>query len=154
MPTPRRLWDSCIVIGYLSGQQYIKTDCDQIIQQAERGELEIVVSTVASAEVAFLPHLSDSDSELKIQEFFSRKYVVIAAFDISVARIVRRLIRDYKNLDPPLKPADAIHIATALQWQIPIIETTDPDLLRLDGKEGNPRLIIRRPFYEGPGKLL
>ena len=150
MAVPRRLWDSCIVLGYLSGQKDIKSNCDQIIQQAQRGDLEIVVSTIVSAEVAYLPGLSPLDSELKIQEFFSRNYVIMAAFDISLTKTVRRLIREHKRL----KPSDAIHIATALQWQIPIIETTDPDLLNLSGKEGNPPLIIRRPRYEGPVKLL
>lgn len=149
MAVSRRLWDSCIVLGYLSGQQDIKTDCDQIIEQAERGELEIVVSIIASVEVAYLPGLSSSDSELKIQQFFSREYVIPVAVDISVAKTARRLIRDYYEL----KPSDAIHVATALQWQIPIIETTDPDLLELNGKEGNPPLIIRQPLYQGPGKL-
>lgn len=150
MAVPRRLWDSCIVLGYLSGQQDIKTDCEQIIEQAERGELEIMVSTIASAEVAYLPGLSSSDSELKIQEFFSRGYVIPAAFDISLTKTVRRLIREYQGL----KPLDAIHIATALQWQIPIIETTDPGLLALNGKEGSPKLVIRPPLYQGPVKLL
>lgn len=149
MAVSRRLWDSCIVLGYLSGQQDIKTDCDQIIEQAERGELEIVVSIIASVEAAYLSGLSPSDSESKIQEFFSREYVIPVAVDISVAKTARRLIRDYYGLEPP----DAIHIATALQWQIPIIETTDSYLLELNGKEGNPPLIIRRPLYQGPGKL-
>lgn len=149
MAISRRLWDASIVLGYLSGQQDIKADCEQIIQQAERGEWEIVVSTIAHAEVAFLRGLSPSDSESKIQEFFSRGYVINAAFDVSLTKIVRRLIREHKGLKPP----DAIYIATALQWQIPIIETTDPDLLALNGKEGSPKLVIRRPLYEGPVKL-
>ncbi len=149
MVVPRRLWDSCVVLGYLSGQKEIKTDCDGIIGQAERGEMEIVVSTIAQAEVAYLSGLSASDAEAKIQEFFSRRYIITAAFDISLTKTVRRLIRDHKGLDP----SDAIHLATALQWQIPVIETTDADLLKLDGKEGNPKLVIRRPTYQGPGKL-
>ncbi len=146
---PRRLWDSCVVLGYLSGQEDIRNNCDLIIGQAERGELEIVVSTIAQAEVAYLTGLPASDAEAKIQEFFSRRYIVTGAFDISLTKTVRRLIREHKGL----RPADAIHVATALQWEIPIIETTDPDLLRLNGKEGNPKLIIRLPTHEGPAKL-
>ena len=149
MVVPRRLWDSCVILGYLSGQHDIKANCEQIIEQAEREELEIVVSTIAQAEVAYLQGLSGSGSELKIDEFFSRKYVINAAYDIPLARIARRLIRDHHGL----KPTDAIHVATALHWKIPIIETTDTDLLDLEEKEGNPPLIIRRPLYQGPRKL-
>lgn len=152
MAIPRRLWDSCVILGYLSGQKDIKTDCEQIIQQCERGELEIATSTLAQAEVAYIQGLSPQESEALILDFFSRKYVIPIAFDIAVARTARRLIRAYKN--HKLKPADAVHIATAIQWNLPIIETMDPGLLALSKKEGNPSLIIRRPRYEGPAKLL
>jgi len=146
MPVPRRLWDSNLVLSYLSGDTQAQPDCDLIIEQAKNGQLELVVSTIALAEVAFLQGLSDSDSEAKIQEFFSRDYIIPASYDITVARMARRLIRTYR---PNFKPPDAVHMATALLWRIPILETTDPDLLRLDRKEGNPPLIIRKPKYEG-----
>lgn len=146
MVVPRRLWDACIVLAYLSGDQQVDPDCGLIISQAAQGELEIMVSTIAEAEVAYLPGISGADSEAKIREFFSREYVVVASFDSPVARIVRRLVRDH---GPGLRAADAVHMATALQWHIPILETIDPDLLKLDGKEGNPPLIIRRPLYQG-----
>lgn len=145
----RRLWDSCVVLGYLSGQREIKSDCDLIVAQAERGELEIVVSTIAQAEVAYLSGLQADEAEARIVEFFSQRYIVTAAFDISLTKTVRRLIREYKGL----KPFDAIHVATALQWQIPIMETTDADLLKMNINEGIPKLIIRPPAYQGPAKL-
>lgn len=150
MQIPRRLWDSSVIIGYLTGQVDIKTDCDQIIEQAERGELEIVVSTIAQGDVAYIPGKSVVESESLIQEFFSRRYIVTAAVDIPLVRIVRRLIREH---GAGLAAFDAIHVATAIQHKVPIIETTDPHLLRLDGKEGNPKIIIRRPKYQGPVKL-
>lgn len=147
MAVPRRLWDACVVLAYLSGDTQVKPACDLIINQAESRQLEIVVSTIAEAEVAYLPGLSIEDSEAKIREFFSREYIVVVSYDSPIARIARRLIRNYR---PGLKPADAVHMATALQWRIPILETIDPDLLKLDGKEGNPPIIIRKPLYQGP----
>lgn len=150
MAVSRRLWDSNLVLSYLSGDTKVQPDCDLIIEQAKGRQLELVVSTIALAEVAFLKGLSDSDSEAKIQEFFSRDYIVPVLYDITVAKIARGLIRTYR---PGFKPADAVHMATALLWQIPILETTDPDLLRLDRKEGNPPLIIRAPKYEGSQPL-
>ena len=145
MPVAHRLWDSNVVIGYLAGYEALTPDCPLIIDQAGRGEIEIVVSVMATIEAAYLVGISDPDSESLIQEFFSRDYIIPVAIDAPVASIARRLIRTYRDLQPP----DAAHIATAIQWHVPVIETTDPDLLRLDGLEGEPRITIRRPLYEG-----
>ncbi len=144
----QRLWDANVVLDYLSGNQNVQPDCDLILNQAQQGQIEIVVSTIAEAEVAYLPGLSPADSEAKIREFFSRDYIVIATFDspiARIARIARRLIRDYKGL----RSADAVHWATAVRFHIPILETTDPDLLKHTGKEGNPSVIIQKPTYQG-----
>ena len=54
MPVARRLWDSCVVIGYLAGYEDLKPECPLIIEQAERGEIQIVVSAMATIEVAYL----------------------------------------------------------------------------------------------------
>lgn len=154
MPAQRRLWDSSVIIGYLAGQDDLKDACENIIASAERGDVEIVIATMAMTEVAYLEGLSDEESETKISEFFSRNYIIPVAIDTRVAAIARRLIRKYRT-GPKLKPPDAEHLATAMQWQIPVLETTDPDLLRLDGLERfeghqeNPVITIRRPFYEG-----
>ena len=141
MPGPRRLWCSCVIIGYLAGEDALKEVCPRIIEQAARGEAEIIVSTVAMAEVAYLKGMDVDDSERRIQEFFARDYVVPVAVDPTVARTARRHIREYA-----LKPLDAIHLATAAVWRIPTLETTDPDLLNLSRQVGNPLITIRRPL--------
>ncbi len=152
MPVPRRLWDSCIVIGYLAGYEDLKPNCPLIIEQAERGELEIVVSVIATIEAAYLEGYSDPDSEALIQEFFSRDYIVPVGIEAPVAPIARGLVRRYRH-ELRLEPPDAAHLATAIQWNIPLIETTDPDLLRLNEREGNPLIRIRKPLYEGPQRM-
>ena len=149
MPGPRRLWDSSVVIGYLAGQADIADACGNIISRAEKGELEIVVSALATIEVAYLEGMDDQTSESMIRDLFSRDYIIPVAIDVHVAAIARGLVRKYKT-GPKLKPPDAAHLASAIQWKIPVLETTDPDLLRLDGFEGSPAIIIRRPLYEGP----
>ena len=152
MATPRRLWDSSVVIGYLAGSPEVAEDSTLIIEQAEQGELEIVVSAMATIEVAYLEGLDDQDSEAKIREFFSRSYIIPVSIDVRIASIARDLVRR-RRTGPKIKPPDAAHLATAIQWDIPLIETTDPDLLRLDGLEGSPPVTIRRPLYEGPQRL-
>jgi len=164
MDVPVRLWDSTVVLAYLGGQANAMPDCELIIQQCGRGELLLYVSTIAQSEVAFLRGYTNEQSEAKVREFFSRPYVKTLLCDIEVARESRRLIRLYKSatsneapfcpscgrrMQGSLKPFDAVHMASALVHNVPILETYDPDLLKLDGKEGNPPLIIRKPLYEG-----
>ncbi len=148
MPPARRLWDSCIVIGYLAGYPALREQCELIIEAAKRGELEIVVSALAMVEAAYLTGYSDSDAEDRIREFFGRRYVVPVQIDAPVAAIARDLIRRHRNTRK-IGPEDATHLATAIQWKIPIIETTDDDLLRFDKVEGSPLITVREPLYEG-----
>jgi predicted nucleic acid-binding protein len=150
MPPVRRVWDSCTIINYLAGRQ-VAADCQFIINQAERGELEIVVSAFAEAEVVKLDGELQQDSEELIREFFGRNYIIRAALDIPVAALVRELVRNNKGL----KPYDAIHIATALHHKIPILETYDERMIKLgSGKSGSLPLIIRNPTFEGMRPLL
>jgi predicted nucleic acid-binding protein len=151
MAIPRRLWDSDVILAYLGGDTSLSTACDSIIRQAEQGKLEIAVSAITQAEVAYLKGTSDDDSEAKILEFFSRKYIVPIAYETKVAGIARGLIRKYS---PGFKPFDAIHLATALLWHIPLIETKDKKLISLSGKEGNPTpIIIRLPQHKGTATM-
>lgn len=80
---------SSVIIGYLAGQDELKDACQNIIASAERGELEIIVATMATVEVAYLEGLSDEDSELMIAELFSRDYVIPVSIDMRVAAIAR-----------------------------------------------------------------
>ena len=97
MPAQRRLWDSCVIIDYLVGRAGVAESCSNIIEQAERGEIEIVVSALATIEVAYLQGFDDQDSEAKIREFFGRSYIIPAAIDVRVASLARDLIRKYKG---------------------------------------------------------
>ena len=147
----RRLWDACTIIDYLAGTKRAEP-CRDYIGQVERevGQHEIVVSMWAEAEVVkFDDALGHDEAEKRIKEFFGRNYIVRAALDLAVAEKARYLARTYR-----IKPQDAVHMATALQWDVPILETFDGDLIALSGKEGNPPLVIRQPLYEGPKRLL
>lgn len=50
-------------------------------------------------------------------------------------------------------PKDAIHVATALVYKLPVLNTFDGVLLDLDGKLGNPPLKIEKPHEPGQKKL-
>ena len=126
--------------------------CSKIIAQAELGELEIVVSVFATIEVAYLKGYEDEVAEARIRELFSRNYIIPVAIDVTFSSLARNLIRKYRDISK-ITPADAAHLATAIQQKIPLIETTDSRLLQLDGLEGEPPIKIRRPTYEGPERI-
>jgi predicted nucleic acid-binding protein len=103
----------------------------------------------AEVEVVKFEGVDDAEAEKKIIEFFGRSYVVRAAVDLNVAEKARYLVRTYK-----IKPPDAVHVATALVHNVPIMETFDGNLVEISGKEGSPLLVIRTPLYEGPKILI
>ena len=147
MPPPsRRVWCSCTVIYYLVGKSEAEP-CRQIVEQIKRepGQHEIIVSVLAEAEVVKLEDVEDDIAEKRILEFLGRDYVVRVPMDILIAEDARRLVRKYQ-----IKPLDAVHIATALYHEIPILETYDEEMIeRVNEKEGMPPLVIRKPVYEG-----
>jgi len=121
--------------------------CRQIVEQIKRepGQHEIIVSVLAEAEVVKLEDVEDDIAEKRILEFLGRDYVVRVPMDILIAEDARRLVRKYQ-----IKPLDAVHIATALYHEIPILETYDEEMIeRVNEKEGMPPLVIRKPVYEG-----
>ena len=153
MPPLRRLWDSCVVIGYLAGDQRIYQACSQLIRQAEQGEIEILVSQLAKSECAFIEGESAERSERLIREFFGREYIISVNIDDAISSISRRLIRTYRG-DPKIKPMDAIHLATAIQWGIPILETIDEPFSRFNQLEGDPAVSVRWPRYDGQQQFI
>lgn len=141
----RRAWCSCLIIDYLVGAERSKAACEQLIDRARDGAVEILVSALALAEVAKIN--GDSQAERTIQEFFRRPYVKVAQLDWEVAEETRKIMRAVSKL----KPGDAIHLATAVRWKAPILETWDTDdLVPLDGRFGP---VVRTPIPEGQARL-
>ena len=147
-PPERRLWDSSVITAYLAGEPDHAAAIEGIISRAQRGDIQIMVSAMATIEVAYIKGTEDTIAEATIRDFFEREFVTQIAIDARVSAIARSLVRANRN-DEKLKPPDATHLATALVWGIPVVETTDPDLLRLDGREGQPPIVVRHPLYEG-----
>jgi len=93
-----------------------------------------------------------------IQEFFVRSYVIAINLDQLVGERARGLIRLYSK-SHRLEPEDAVYMASALVWDIPILETRDKVLHSLSTLEncddGTP-LVIEPPKYQvvGPPRLL
>jgi hypothetical protein len=56
--------------------------------------------------------------------------------------------------DNGIKPKDAVHVATALDAKLTILETFDGDLIGKSVTLGNLPLVIRKPIQPRQSKLL
>jgi predicted nucleic acid-binding protein len=136
-------WDSCVFIDLIEKTPARYPVLEEIVASAERGEVRIVTSAIALAEVSRLNNLSGVLPEWKeklIVQFFENDYIALRAVDRAIAEIARPIIRGHG-----LKTADAIHIATALQAKVQVLHTYDGQhLLPLDEKIALPNSLVLR----------
>ncbi len=135
MNDPRRVyWDACAWLGLLNGETDKQFALQHVWGKALRGEVEIWTSSFCLAEVyktkceggtaALSP-----DGDKQIDDMFDQDFVKVVQVDTDVARLARRLLRAHVKLR---KPSDAIHLATAVHWNLEQLHTYDSsDLIGL-----------------------
>ena len=142
----KRYWDACTCLGLLRDEPDKVGACQEIIDQAEAGEIQIVTSALTIAEVLWLKghdRVPVEDREM-VRNFFRNEYIVIHEVDRRVAEIAQDVVWDFN-----IKHKDAIHVATAVDMGADVLDTFDGPLLNLDGLVGNPALKISRPAPRG-----
>lgn len=149
MSIERRYWDSNCFVAILNADEAHSSNCVQILDEAARGNLEIVVSTITMVEVV-RPRGTGSpvprEIEDKITAFFENDYIRMRLVDRLVAEKSRQLCWSEN-----LHPRDAVHVATAILESCEVLESSDPHLLRLNGRI--PNLEIRVPTWTGQTDL-
>lgn len=142
----QRYWDSTVFFAWLADQHDAQEQCARIIRRAEEGEIEIVTSALAIAEVLWLPDKPPPDPKNRgeIRRFFQHDYIIPVEIDRRTALRAQDLVWDYDEV----KPKDALHLASALVAEVPVFDTFDEPLQKLDGKIGNPPLRIGEPYVE------
>jgi len=154
-------WDACAWIAYIqkempgptSGFSEPRYDmCRTILRRAEAGQLEIATSAFTLAEVCKSP-MDPTSPALNLPAFFDQRYIALVQVDKQVGLKAQSLqVAGVAGL----KPQDAIHIASALVHNIPMVHTFDDKLLNLDKfltlDDGN-QLRIIRPTEDEPPNL-
>ena len=142
MAADRRYWDSCCFLGYLGNEPDKADKCEPVLTAAEDGHIEIVTSALTLTEVIKVKGAQaiPKDQEKKIRDFFEHSWIIVREVDRFISEHARDLIWTHG-----LKPYDAIHLATALNLKLSVMDTFDSDLLKLSNKVGNPRLVIAHP---------
>jgi predicted nucleic acid-binding protein len=123
--------------------------CRPVLDAAERGTIEIVVSALALVEVLAHNRRSSSDDQ-KVRDFFDNDYILLVNVDKHLADFARRLmVAGHAGLKPP----DAIHLATACIANVDEFHTFDDRLLGLDGvidRLDGMKLFIKKPTVPAP----
>jgi predicted nucleic acid-binding protein len=123
--------------------------CRPVLDAAERGVIEIVVSAIALVEVLARNRTSAIDDQ-KVRDFFDNDYILLVNVDKHLGDFARRLMLAGH---PGLKPPDAIHLATACIANVDQFHTFDDRLLALDGvidRLDSTRLLIKKPAVPAP----
>ncbi len=156
----RIYWDACIWISFINGDPKAAERCKHLIEQARAGHISIWTSSLSLAEVfrkkcedklSTLPESGDLDFE----KFIEQDFLYEVQLDHDVGTMARRLLRKHPQLK---KPTDAIHLATAVLYDLDEFHTSDYlNLLRLNGSifrnDGATFLICEPPPIPEPAAL-
>tara|TARA_A100001391_G_scaffold124365_1_gene84768 strand:+ start:193 stop:537 length:345 start_codon:yes stop_codon:yes gene_type:complete len=83
-----------------------------------------------------------------VKRFFRRSTIRLRNVTRQVAESAQELVWDYG-----IKPKDAVHVATALEAGVSVLETFDKQLIGKSESVGKPPLLIRRPLPPKQGSL-
>ncbi|MGO8843540.1 MAG: type II toxin-antitoxin system VapC family toxin [Methyloceanibacter sp.] len=81
----------------------------------------------------------------RVESFFRSEYVVVRNITRHVAEQAREYVCDHG-----VDPKDALHVATAIDARLELLNTFDRPLLSKNGQLGNPSLRIEIPSWEAP----
>ncbi|MGH1576386.1 type II toxin-antitoxin system VapC family toxin [Planktotalea sp.] len=137
----RIYWDACTWLAIVNEERAVPQGggkppenrfsmCQNIIERAENDEFEIVVSAFTLAEVC-KSKTATTENPSKLPAFLDHDYILVVPVDKDVALKAQTL--QTSGLFG-LKPADAVHIASAQRANVTEIHSFDGDFLSLDGQ--------------------
>jgi predicted nucleic acid-binding protein len=136
-------WDSNAFLGFLNGEADKADVCELVLRAARNGTVVIVTSALTLTEVLFIKGQQklDPSKRSKVDNFFKSQEITVRNVTRQVADLARAAV-----WDAAIKPKDALHIATACQYKVPVMHTFDEELI---GKSGialaGHRLKISKP---------
>ena len=139
----RRYWDSFCFLAVLNNEEPYASTCIQILEEAKKNSVELVISPLTMAETVRSKGASAPipiKHEERIAEFFENDYMRFRVIDRLIAKRSLDLCWNAGS-----HPRDALHVAVALEEGCDMLETRDGKLLRNNGLKG---LTIREPFWE------
>ncbi len=151
-------WDACAWLGLINGEAEKLQALEYVWSKAEHGEVQIWTSAFCIAEV-YRTKCEGERAELdpaddaKINNLFDQDFVEVVQLDLEIAKLAKSLLRTHDKLK---KPSDAIHLATAITWNVEQLHTYDgSDLIGLtvNTLNGNPLPICKPDMIDGSNLL-
>ena len=130
-------WDANVFLSYLEGAANRSVILNDIVREAREEKRDIITSTLTITEVAFVAREKESGAldpriEQALDNMFDDEQIVrLVEVDRPIARHAQRLIREALVTRRSLKPADAVHLATAHRAQCDVIHSYDRQLRSL-----------------------
>jgi predicted nucleic acid-binding protein len=143
-------WDSATFLAYFQQEPGRVDLCRGTLERAEAGEVGIVTSTLTIAECLWLRGsvpIPRNRAQI-VRQFFRKSYIRMRNVTRKTSELAQDLVWDHG-----VRPKDAIHIATALEASVTVIETFDLPFIGKSGLIGSPALIIRMPIAPAQPKL-
>jgi predicted nucleic acid-binding protein len=147
MSIDRRYWDSDCFLAWLQSEAGKADGCREVLEAADEGKILLITSALTLAEVLYLRGGRPIPKARKdaVVDFFKNEYIAVRNVTRHIAEMARELVWDHG-----IRPKDAIHVATALEARLAVMNTFDENLLRKSPLVGSPQLIIAKPSVREP----
>ena len=147
MSIDRRYWDSDCFLAWLQSEAGKADACREVLEAADDGKILLVTSALTLAEVLYLKGARPISKARKdiVVDFFKNDYIAVRNVTRHVAEVARELV-----WDQGIRPKDAVHVATALEARLSLMNTFDQNLVKKSPISGNPQLVIAKPSVREP----
>jgi predicted nucleic acid-binding protein len=155
---PAVYWDTCVFLAWVMNEDRApeeKAGIEQCIDDVRSGRLNLVTSTITRVEVLACK-TADPGQAAQFAQLLLRPEVIMVGVDRRIADSAHDIRDHYQRLvgageSKPLATPDAIHLATAVQYDVTQLQTFDDGrnskflgLLSLNGDvAGNPLAILK-----------
>jgi predicted nucleic acid-binding protein len=112
--TPIVCFDSNVFIAFLKGNEFDSSLCRHVLEEAARGAIRAVTSSLAIVETVHLAGLSDDEAEVQkaVRDLYAQPWLTVWTLDVPVAMEASRLSRRYRGSQRDT-PHDTVYVATA-----------------------------------------